>query len=71
MCPAFQLGNNMPNGDKKIFQKDMDLVTCEYDNCPFIGEYTVCYLGLEEKCMRYGEYIRKLEAGELDGRDDI
>lgn len=41
----------MPDG--KIPKSDLDLVTCDYLKCDVRGEYTNCYLHLEERCKIY------------------
>lgn len=62
---------DMPNGETRALVKDMTLVTCEYHHCPFIGEFTQCYLSLEKNCMRYDEYIQKLNKGDLGERSKV
>ncbi len=49
----------MPDGEEQVRVMDMDLVTCDYRDCPDIGKYTKCYLGLEKLCGKYTEYKSK------------
>jgi len=50
--------------EKKIPQRDLDLVFCDWNECKQRGEYTRCYFDLYVNCPFYithQKYLKKIK----------